>query len=502
MATLPQGWTADYDGQRWFFCYAATSHIQYHFPKPGDEFPDFSLVGELSQNDGLLLPEEKLESERQVRKKLALETGRKKRSAQRTEQEDGEIDGQENGLDEGSCWFESFGYLGPGSYEDARSFGPIVEDRQGSEAHGPSSLGAVSSLTSVGNGNSMSIGVTPQADEPSSKDCTTMGDGTSDLAELPSVSARCSHSQRPTSQIPMLCGRKTASSPAGFIAELVSELTALCEEEINPPPVELPDTGASWLDLGPVPNLVNQYPVELPSGQGMVSEHTLPPNDCQGEHRLGEETDSPDGKMMKNENESGWSTNWMSTSIQPQPPARTPMVSSRSDLPSRQGEGPQIPPKVPHDEKMYQRRMDFLPAAVQQPKPLQRDSDTQIASYTRHDSETRQNSLDRFPSILRPGPRRSTQPPDPTVRLNHQPSSKSPLLMSDAGPRPQANGAQFKAYHPPCPHDILNTGRPHSQSAEEGQASAHLLGEVLIMPNPDDHVRALHLARSSNTSPT
>lgn len=39
---------------------------------PGDEFPDFWLVGGRSEDDRLLLPEEKLESERQVRNRAGV----------------------------------------------------------------------------------------------------------------------------------------------------------------------------------------------------------------------------------------------------------------------------------------------------------------------------------------------------------------------------------------------------------------------------------------------
>ncbi|KAI1370853.1 hypothetical protein F4677DRAFT_464868 [Hypoxylon crocopeplum] len=40
---LPEGWESDYDGTRWFYRYKITGLTQYHFPRPGDEFPE--LVG-------------------------------------------------------------------------------------------------------------------------------------------------------------------------------------------------------------------------------------------------------------------------------------------------------------------------------------------------------------------------------------------------------------------------------------------------------------------------
>ncbi|KAI2622138.1 hypothetical protein GGS26DRAFT_567884 [Hypomontagnella submonticulosa] len=43
MSRLPEGWESDYDGSRWFYRYKTTGLTQYHFPRPGDEFPE--LVG-------------------------------------------------------------------------------------------------------------------------------------------------------------------------------------------------------------------------------------------------------------------------------------------------------------------------------------------------------------------------------------------------------------------------------------------------------------------------
>ncbi len=40
MATLPEGWEADYDGARWYYRYKTTGLTQYHFPKDGDVSPD------------------------------------------------------------------------------------------------------------------------------------------------------------------------------------------------------------------------------------------------------------------------------------------------------------------------------------------------------------------------------------------------------------------------------------------------------------------------------
>lgn len=65
MVGLPLGWKADYDGRRWFYTYRATGHAQYSFPNEGDEFPHFVDASAPAPD---LAPEERLESEQQVRR--------------------------------------------------------------------------------------------------------------------------------------------------------------------------------------------------------------------------------------------------------------------------------------------------------------------------------------------------------------------------------------------------------------------------------------------------
>lgn len=495
MATLPEGWAADYDGQRWFFSYTATSHVQYYFPKPGDEFPDFLLVGTISKESGLL-PEEKLESERQVRKKAETVGGDRRKT--NTRQSEGKGDSSSGGGDEpgeeseeGTFCFESFGYLGPGSYEDILRPDPVVKCGKGGVSQSPLSVGVVSRLTSAsaGSGKDTAISARPPVGEASTKDFTIMRDETSEVVEAPSSS----HSSLSISQTHTVDSRETAPSPAGFIAELVSESTARCEEEINPPPVELPDTGASWLEPRPVLNLVNQYPVELPAEEGTLSKHVAPLGDGQGEYQLGTKTSNPAGMIVRDENKSPWSTNWMSTSTESQAPARPQAVNSESHLPSRHGECPRIPPKVPHEERLHQEILDFFPTGFEQNKPLQSSRDAQAEPYTRINTKTRHNTLNHCPSVLRPGPRRSSQPPVLTARPTTQSPSKIPFSRQ-AGPSPLAYEGQPNALQPPRPRNTETTGRLRSQSVVERR-------EVLVMPNPADHMRALRVPRCNGLQP-
>lgn len=526
MATLPPGWAADYDGQRWFFRYTATNHTQYHFPTPGDEFPDFSMVGGLS-DDEELLPEERLESERQVRKRATVDGVQGKAGARRRGKNHGgsEEGGEERGeeTDEEAFCFDSFGYLGPGSYEATMSARPGVEDRErGGLARRQSSVGAVSSVTSTGPGTGVGVGITPSVSEPSTKTSTSMGDEASEAAELPALPTRPAQHSSPRTEVPMLDSREIVPSPVGCIAELVSESTARCEDEINPPPVELPDTAASWLEPVPVPNLVNQYPVELPSVESSSTKGKAVPGKEWQEHRPGDvsrqrvgptspedEKSTPAELRVLDENKSAWSTNWMSTSTQASPPPPPPKVTSRSDLPSRQAQGPGIPPKASYEEKVHQEILDFFLGGPEQPKPLQTGDGAQVAfsttqhADTRHTSNSSKVQLDHFPSILRPGPRRSSQPPLSTGRLETQPSSQPPRRTPASGPSsPAANEAHSQVVQPPRPQKLPATGRPHSQSAVERRPPAQVLDEFLVMPNPDDHVRALRLPNTSTIQTT
>ncbi|KAL8343399.1 hypothetical protein RB598_004648 [Gaeumannomyces tritici] len=66
MSGLPEGWESDYDGSRWYYRYKATGMTQFQFPQPGDEFSEYfgSFAGPVS-----LAPEERLESDRQIKRK-------------------------------------------------------------------------------------------------------------------------------------------------------------------------------------------------------------------------------------------------------------------------------------------------------------------------------------------------------------------------------------------------------------------------------------------------
>lgn len=520
MATLPPGWAADYDGQRWFFKYAATNHVQYHFPKAGDEFPDFASFG-----DGLdclsltgvmgaaeLLPEERLESERQVRRHETMDSNSKNEARRNTRKRRSERVDEKEEDGGGVFTFESFGYLGPGSYEEVMS--PTADENSflGGKSEKHPSHGVVSNITSP---TSAGVDNTPpvSVSEPSAAAFTIVGDDpvkqarhsparylawTSAaefvLSEPTTTTNRANCSPDPPEQdplqpeIPMLDGREIAFSPVGHLAELVSESTGRCEEEINPAPVELPDNGASWLEPVPVPNLVNQYPVELPTfgSAGTKTQNDEPKrsDDKKVEDNhvisgLAQEPREPfivaGGEGDRNSDERVLRTRrmirpaaGMDMSIQKtQSTSQATHINSRFDLPSRQS-APKIPPKVPHDERLHQEILNFFPEGSEALRSLAASVEDP-ASAPNKGTEARRRGispgarLGPVPSVLRPGPRRSSQPFVPMPETVTSTGAKFGPVPSVLRPGPR------RSSQPPRPgFEAGRDGRPASQPPVTG----------------------------------
>lgn len=322
----------------------------------------------------------------------------------------------------------------------------------------------------------------------------------------------------PELMVPMLDGREVLPSPVGRVAELVSESTARCREEMCPAPVELPDSGASWLEPVPVPNLVNQYPVELPALQlgRKGGEEQAPGSRVEGQKQ------QQDFFMMKGREGardlSGGLNDHVadlnlrrpggrpgsSTQAQPPWPPRPPKVKSISDPPSHQAQPPKIPPKIPHDEWLHQEILDFFPDNSQVPRPLQIGT-AKPASAPVPGTDARRLSmpssgakLGPVPSILRPGPRRSSQParPDPgagtdTRRFSHPriPDGLRPGMGMHAASKspPRGNPATYTPYQPLRPLNMPAAGRTHSSPIGEGshtfaEQCAPLRPQSLVAP--------------------
>ncbi|KAG5982057.1 hypothetical protein E4U55_002317 [Claviceps digitariae] len=74
MAGLSAKWEWDYDGRRWFYRHMPTGHVQYHFPSEGDEFPEF-VFAQAGEEALRLAPEERLESQQQLRRQTFMAAG-------------------------------------------------------------------------------------------------------------------------------------------------------------------------------------------------------------------------------------------------------------------------------------------------------------------------------------------------------------------------------------------------------------------------------------------
>ncbi|CAF3548733.1 unnamed protein product [Fusarium graminearum] len=233
MPGLPEGWEADYDGRRWFYKYKPTGHIQYHFPKEGDEFPDF--IDSFSPAPDLA-PEERLESQQQVRRYGSTTAAPARLSPKK---DDGGYGMSatarpvsmtwDGGLEEESTVFqpESFMYLGPGTYTDVS---PLAEEEEeaarrvvaggieGRVDKSPSKV--VSPLNSERTTPAQSTASAgPIAGEPVLVPPTVV----EEIHEMPS------HEPSPP------------PDPVGIIAEMPTDDTAQAHIEKHPPPIEMAD---------------------------------------------------------------------------------------------------------------------------------------------------------------------------------------------------------------------------------------------------------------------
>lgn len=428
MASLPPGWTADYDGQRWFFTYGPTGQSQFQFPRPGDEFPDLLLC---SAGGGAavlpavgLLPEERLESERQVRRLLNANGGRGEsgsRSGNIGLVVDGEGGLREASNDGGTVCFESFAAvkfrgkrgLGSGREEGMKTVEQRgrcggdeigIQTTTGVDDGSGESSGEPVSVPAVIKGEHAQADSSPQGEPGSTATISIMSEPVLAVVETTAAALTTSHQgerkpatlTRPSPpELPMPDGRAVESAhtapwvhSVGDISELYSESTALCEEEINPPPVELPGNEEGWNGQCAVPDTAVQSPVELPtyeapgasSGKGSSSP-ALEPKCLAGDY----------------------------TAIS---------RAGRGEAPGAKGRGhdrASLPPQALRnssqktlDKTSLRERVNSAPDQ----EPSLGDTGQPVEKVG-----TERRDLTHFPSILRPGPRRSGQqrPPPPGV---------------------------------------------------------------------------------------
>ncbi|OLN86951.1 hypothetical protein CCHL11_04560 [Colletotrichum chlorophyti] len=302
MSGLPPGWEWDYDGTRWFYRYKPNGHVQFHFPKEGDEFPDFidafSPVPELA-------PEEKLESQQQLKRRTTHDPDPKSKmhatggplkdfgSGPRTGF-GGPLADVDDGADDFFFQPENFMYLGPGAYtdvspepdEDEQEMSPSKMEGKGnigatstgttkdkalldatSELSGVSPLQSEANTPSVANSVPVKeevVGPKPPAKEPAAEPGLVIN-----THELPGPAHTVSHSPG----VPLLDSierprPETTPSfnpppwdPVGIMAEMATEHTAPAHIETHPDPVEMADNAI----LAPIETRMTELGIaELP----------------------------------------------------------------------------------------------------------------------------------------------------------------------------------------------------------------------------------------------
>lgn len=339
MPGLPLGWESDYDGTRWFYTYKPTGHIQYHFPSEGDEFPDF--VDALSPAP-VLAPEERLESQQQVKRHGSTHHGRpiekenilpwqvaspgpSARGGGMTSTArpvsflwEGDDVGAEEGKEEDVVFRpESFMFLGPGTYNDVS---PLVDEEE--EAARRVVAG---DARSKGVSPNASVATTPQVEKskleavsdspPKTHHVSTTGEHHEVEEKLePSPAVEETHviHMIDSRELPLeLPGSEPWQDPVGRVPEMATGETPTARIETNPDPVEIGE-GRQLTVIEPqeqcgaveLPGCSQSNP-SVPGGQAdreknadasrRVGELTAKPveDDPIRRHAMGQDTDEP-----------------------------------------------------------------------------------------------------------------------------------------------------------------------------------------------------------------
>ncbi|KAF9877033.1 hypothetical protein CkaCkLH20_05299 [Colletotrichum karsti] len=291
MSALPANWEWDYDGTRWFYRYKPNGHVQFHFPKEGDEFPDFiDIMSPIPD----LAPEERLESQQQLKRRTGVDVDSKSKmratggplddfgmnrsgfGGPLTDEEDGFLYQPEN-----------FMYLGPGAYTDVspladeeerdhiansrrknKSNGDEGKDKTMLDAAGTDKAG-VSPLQSATNTPSV-VHSTPVREsvavpQPVAEDAVLvistqeLPGPTQPAIPSPGVPLLDSvEKPRPGSHAP---AQSAPWDPVGVVAEMATEHTAAARIETHPDPVEIGDSAV----LAPIETQMMNFGIaELP----------------------------------------------------------------------------------------------------------------------------------------------------------------------------------------------------------------------------------------------
>ncbi|KAJ6438270.1 60S ribosomal protein L38 [Purpureocillium lavendulum] len=293
MVGLPPGWESDYDGQRWFYTYKASGHIQYHFPSEGDEFPDF-VDASVPAPD--LAPEERLESQQQLRRQTTTTTsphlskqlsppsphragnGAAKPGMSATARPVSAIwEGDGGGDEDAEQVFqpENFMFLGPGTYTEVS---PLNEEEEeaarrvvaGGIGERVADDANVAGRSAVGKTVSpvASNVTTPMMQKSEASSSPAPPSAQQIVVESPPIQAEppttlppqeAQHQQQPV--VHMIDSREMPHElpvpphvfdPVGVMAEMATEHTGVAHIELHPDPVEIADNSI----LAPIETII------------------------------------------------------------------------------------------------------------------------------------------------------------------------------------------------------------------------------------------------------
>ncbi|KAK3500127.1 uncharacterized protein B0T23DRAFT_35656 [Neurospora hispaniola] len=263
MAALPENWEMDYDGaiSRWIYRFKPTGLVQYTFPKPGDEFPEF--VGDFG---GPMPPEDKFMSQK-LKKGRATSESLLSTPPFNISTTAASTDFSGPSYNDPPPWFQpdGFMFMGPGAYNDTspeqdedETALPVTDPTTPeAKATKPSTRPYISPVTSTE--------TTPLVVYSQPTAGTTHEQTTPAKVDAAPVAEKSTFSPG----IPMLDGRPINQAfPLGFVAELYGESTARTREE-HPAAAELPGHEAPIRKLQ-LANADRHAPVELSSDNTSV----------------------------------------------------------------------------------------------------------------------------------------------------------------------------------------------------------------------------------------
>ncbi|KAF2963262.1 hypothetical protein GQX73_g10306 [Xylaria multiplex] len=255
MMSLPEGWQSDYDGTRWLFRHEASGAEQYHFPQAGDEYAGF--LHDVGTGPVELTPEDSLAIEQQAKRRSIsgwendAKSGTRASGGKREKKKIEEIE-EENGI------MSATGYYDPMLYLVAlNNVSPLGADE-----------GERTAQTTKDTRNA-ALDITPEATPPNSNSEPILNQ-----LEIQPPSTSLLNTHMVATELPR--GSHQIWSPVGYVAELATQETVKCAEELAP--VELDATSSAPVS---VRTDIAQEPAELPTHRSPVEEKAHSPKPTQ-----------------------------------------------------------------------------------------------------------------------------------------------------------------------------------------------------------------------------